>query len=147
MKIIIFLFLFILIGCQSEYKKYLYDGDIKCPKISSPKGADELILKTENNIEVYTGLRGVNKKCYLDDNIIKVELDITVRVIRKVSSTEDELSFKLILKSIDVDNNKFDSDYEELSIFLKEGNNVVEVENSLSVDSVINGEVLIGLTK
>ena len=113
-----FIFLFLL-GCTTVIEDYIFDGKIDCPKVTAPIGAEEKIIKTSKGIDTYIGFRGVKTSCLLKGSVIKMDLKVNVRVIRKQIEIDDDLPIKISLVSINADKNIYDRDDFNDDIFLK----------------------------
>ena len=108
-------------------------------------GAEEKILKTSKGIDTYIGFRGVKTSCLLKGSVIKMDLKVNVRVIRKQIEIDDDLPIKISLVSINADKNIYDRDDFNDDIFLKKGSRIIERTTNMSVDVLEKGKVLLGL--
>ena len=140
-----FLFFLFLLGCTTVVEDYVFDGKIDCPKVTAPIGAEEKILKTIKGIDTYIGFRGVETSCLLKGSVIKMDLKVNIRVIRKQIEIDDDLPIKISLVSINVDNNIYERDDFQDDIFLKKGSRIIERTTSMSVDVPEKGKALLGL--
>ena len=139
-----FIFLFLL-GCTTVIEDYIFDGKIDCPKVTAPIGAEEKIIKTSKGLDTYIGFRGVKTTCLLKGSVIKMDLKVNVRVIRKQIEIDDDLPIKISLVSINADKNIYDRDDFNDDIFLKKGSRIIERTTNMSVDVLEKGKVLLGL--
>ena len=146
-KIYIFLFLLVFTNCTSVVEDYVYGGKTNCPNLSSPKGSEELVVKTENNIVAYVGFRGIKTKCLLNRSLIKIDLEVNIRTIRNQIEFDDSLPINLSLVSTDINKNVFERDDLNLNIFLKKGSKIIDRSTKMSVNVPMNGEVLLGLNQ
>ena len=144
-KIYLFLYLVLFSGCNTVLEDYIYDGQIECPKVTAPIGAEELVVKTKGGHDTYVGFRGVQSNCILNDSIIKMDLKVKIRVIRVESKLDDSFPIKLSLVSINKKNEVHDRDDFHDKIFLINRSKIVEREINMSVDVPLRGNVLLGL--
>ena len=146
-KIYIFLFLLFISNCSSVIEEYVYGGKTNCPNLTSPKGSEELIVKTEKSLDIYIGFRGIKTNCLLNGSLIKLDLEVNVRSIRNQIEFDDRLPINLSLVSVDEDKKIFERDDLNLSIFLKKGSKIIDRSTKMSVNVPINGQVLLGLNQ
>ncbi len=145
MKKIILLLFFIVSNCSS------LDNTSKvtvCPKLTSPKGTEEILLLSKNNIETYVGFRGIKSICYKkNDREIKMKLQVNLRTIRKNPELDDYLPVTLALVSIN--DNKIEMDRDEFSFefFLRANRKLIERKTIMEVIIPKNGEALLGIIK
>ena len=83
-KICVLLFLICLSGCSSldvvsSSLKVLDKEEIECPKISSPRGSEELVVDTINKVKTYIGLRGVKTTCFVKNSLIINKVSIFIK--------------------------------------------------------------------
>ena len=146
-KIYIFLFLLFLTNCTSVVDEYVYGGKTECPNLTSPKGSEELIVKTEKDVGIYIGFRGIKTKCLLNRTLIKMDLEVNIRSIRNQIEFDDSVTINLSLVSTDKNEKIFERDDLSLNIFLKEGSKIIDRSTKMSVNVPMNGEVLLGLNQ
>ena len=139
-KFIILCFFLILNGCSS-LKKDVVD----CPKVTAPKKAAEVIVKSENKLPVYIGLRGIKTYCTKDNDNIEMEISVNVRAIRKDITIDDYVPLKLSIVSVDKDFNEYDRDELSYSQFLLLGSKTVDRKTELNLDVPRDGEVFLGI--
>ena len=151
-KINILLFVFILTGCStvknniSNLNEVFFKEEVICPLIMTPEGSEELIaISKKNNNTSYVGFRGIKKTCFLSGDIIKMNITVNLRSVRKNFQNDDLIKLKISLVSIKNDNTEFDRDDFELSFFLKSGSEIVERESNMSIVIPKDGKVYIGL--
>ncbi len=143
-KIILFLFL-ILSNCSS------FDNTSKvviCPKLTSPKGSEEILLMSKNNVETYIGFRGIKSICYkMNNDEIKMRLEVNLRTIRKNTKLDDYLPVTLALVSIN--DKKIESDRDEISFefYLRSNRKLIERKTLMEVLIPKKGQALLGLIK
>ena len=139
-KFIILCFFLILNGC-STLKKDVVD----CPKVIAPKKAAEVVVKSENNLPVYIGFRGIKSYCYKDDDNIEMEISVNVRAIRKDTKIEDFVPVNISLVSTDLNNKEYDRDDFTYSQFLLKGSKIVDRATILDIKIPNGGQVYLGL--
>ena len=151
-KINILLFVFIITGCStvknniSNLNKVFVKEEVICPLIRTPEGSEELIaISQKNNNTSYVGFRGINKTCFLSGDIIKMNITVNLRSVRKNFQNDDLIKLKISLVSTKNNNAEFDRDDFELGFFLKSGSEIVERESNMSVIIPKDGKVYIGL--
>ena len=151
-KINILLFVFIITGCStvknkiSNLNKVFVKEEVICPLIRTPEGSEELIaISQKNNNTSYVGFRGINKTCFLSGDIIKMNITVNLRSVRKNFQNDDLIKLKISLVSTKNNNIEFDRDDFELGFFLKSGSEIVERQSNMSVIIPKDGKVYIGL--
>ena len=139
-KFIILCFFLILNGCSS-LKKDVVD----CPKVTAPQKAAEVIVKSENKLPVYIGLRGIKTYCTKDDDNIEMEISVNVRAIRKDTTIEDSVPVNISIVSTDLNNKENDRDDFSYSQFLLKGSKIVDRATILDITIPNGGQVYLGL--
>ena len=139
-KFIILCFFLILNGC-STLKKDVVD----CPTVIAPKEAAEVVVKSENKLPVYIGLRGIESYCTKDDDNIEMEISVNVRAIRKDTKIEDFVPVNISLVSTDLNNKEYDRDDFTYSQFLLKGSKIVDRATILDIKIPNGGQVYLGL--
>ena len=139
-KLVIFPFLLILIGCST-----LIQDVVDCPKLTSPKGSAETFVNSKNNLPVYIGIRGVQTYCLKSSNHIEMDVSVNIRAIRKDITKDDYASLTLSIVSVDENNNEYDRDELSYSQFLLIGNKIIDRITVMSLDIPNNGKVYLGL--
>ena len=139
-KFIILCFFLILNGCSS-LKKDVVD----CPKVTAPKKAAEVIIKSENKLPVYIGFRGIKAYCTKDDDNIEMEISVNVRAIRKGIKIEDVVPVNISIVSIDLNNKEYERNNFSYSQFLLKGSKIVDRETILDIKIPNGGQVYLGL--
>ena len=139
-KLFIFPFLLILIGCST-----LIQDVVDCPKLTSPKGSAEKFVNSKNNLPGYIGIRGVQTYCLKSSNHIEMDVSVNIRAIRKDITKDDYASLTLSIVSIDENNNEYDRDELSYSQFLLIGNKTIDRITVMSLDIPNNGQVYLGL--
>ena len=139
-KFIILCFFLILNGCSS-LKKDVVD----CPKVTSHQKAAEVIVKSENKLPVYIGLRGIKTHCTKDNDNIGMEISVNVRAIRKDNNIEDYVPVNITLVSTDMNNKEYDRDSFKYSQFLLKGSKTVDRETEFYIKIPNGGQVYLGL--
>ena len=139
-KLVIFSFLLILIGCST-----LIQDVVDCPKLTSPKGSAEIFVNSKNNLPVYIGIRGVQTYCLKSSNHIEMDVSVNIRAIRKDITKDDYASLTLSIVSVDENNNEYDRDELSYSQFLLIGNKIIDRITVMSLDIPNNGQVYLGL--
>ena len=139
-KFIILCFFLILNGCSS-LKKDVVD----CPRVTAPKKAAEVIVKSENKLPVYIGLRGIKTYCTKDNDNIDMEISVNVRAIRKDNNIEDNVPVNITLVSTDMNNKEYDRDSFKYSQFLLKGSKIVDRETYFDIKIPNGGQVHLGL--
>ena len=142
-KICVLLFLICLSSCSSL--DVLDKEEIECPKITSPRGTEELVIYTVNKVKTYIGLRGVKTTCFIKNSLIIMDLEANVRVIRRDYKIDDNIEITLSLVSIDKNKKEYDREDFESKFFLKEDSKIIERATDMRVEVPKNGSVLIGL--
>ena len=151
-KINILLFVFIITGCStvknnmSNLNEVFFKEEVICPLILTPEGSEELIAISQNNNNTsYVGFRGIKRTCFLSGDIIKMNITVNLRSVRKNFQNDDLIKLKISLVSTKNNNVEFDRDDFELGFFLKSGSEIVERESNMSVIIPKDGKVYIGL--
>ena len=139
-RFIILCFFLILNGC-STLKKEVVD----CPRVIAPKKAAEVVVKSENNLPVYIGFRGIKSYCYKDDDNIEMEISVNVRAIRKDTKIEDFVPVNISVVSTDLNNKEYDRDDFTYSQFLLKGSKIVDRATILDIKIPNGGQVYLGL--
>ena len=139
-KFIILCFFLILNGCSS-LKKDVVD----CPKVTAPKKAAEVIVKSENKLPVYIGFRGIKTYCTKDDDKIEMEISVNVRAIRKGTKIEDFVPVNISIVSTDLNNKEYEKDNFSYSHFLLKGSKIVDRETAFDIKIPNGGQVYLGL--
>ena len=151
-KINILLFVFIITGCSavknnmSNLNEVFFKEEVICPLIMTPEGSEELIAISQNNNNTsYVGFRGIKKTCFLSGDLIKMNITVNLRSVRKNFQSDDLIKLKISLVSTNNNLEEFDRDDFELGFFLKSGSEIVEREANMSVIIPKDGKVYIGL--
>ena len=151
-KINILFLVFIITGCSivknnvSNLNEVFLKEEVICPLIRTPEGSEELIaISQKNNNSSYVGFRGIKNTCFLSDDIIKMNITVNLRSVRKNFQNDDLIKLKISLVSTKNNNAEFDRDDFELGFFLKSGSEIVERESNMSVIIPKDGKVYIGL--
>ena len=131
----------LLISSCSIFKKEI----VKCPLITSPKGSQEIIAKSENAISTYMGLRDVTFTCYSNRADIDMTVFVNIRSIRNNIKDDDYVPIIISLVSIDKENKEYDRDQFSYSQFLLNNNKTIDRKTKMNVDVPFNGKVYIGL--
>ena len=139
-KFIILCFLLILNGCSTLKKDV-----VACPTVIAPKKAAEVVVKSENKLPVYIGLRGIKSYCNKDDDNIEMEISVNVRAIRKDTKIEDFVPVNISLVSTDLNNKVYDRDDFTYSQFLLKGSKIVDRATILDIKIPNGGQVYLGL--
>ena len=133
--------LFLFFNSCSTFKKEI----VQCPKLIAPKKAAEIVVKSENNLPVYLGFRGVKTFCYRDEDNIQVELSVNIRAIRNDTSKEDNVPVNITIVSVDLNEKEFDRDKFNYSQFLLKGSRIVDRETTFDIKVPVGGQVLLGI--
>ncbi|MDG1882276.1 MAG: hypothetical protein P8J21_01135 [Alphaproteobacteria bacterium] len=136
----IFPFLLMFSGC-STFKQEAVD----CPNLTSPKSAAEITAKSENNIPVYVGIRGITTYCLKGLQNIEMDVSVNIRAIRTDITIDDYVPLKLSIVSVDKDYNEYDRDELSYSQFLLLGSKTVDRKTELNLDVPKDGEVFLGI--
>ena len=139
-KVILGLSFFLLSSCSTLEKEV-----VTCPNTSSPKGAEEIVVKSENGLPVYMGLRGVELYCTNSGTDIDMEASVNIRALRNNIIDNDYVPITISLVSVDINNKEYDRDEFSYSQFLLKGNKIIERSTNMGVDVPINGKVYIGI--
>ena len=140
MKTILGLSFFLLSSCSTLEKEV-----VTCPNTSSPKGAEEIVVKSENGFPVYMGLRGVELYCTNSGTDIDMEASVNIRALRNNIIDDDYVSITISIVSVDINNKEYDRDEFSYSQFMLKGNKIVERSTNMYVDVSKNGKVYIGI--
>tara|TARA_B100000427_G_C15350535_1_gene525251 strand:+ start:78 stop:518 length:441 start_codon:yes stop_codon:yes gene_type:complete len=141
-KILIFLFFLILSNCTTFV---FNEENVVCPKITSPKGAEQLIANLENDVKTYVGFRGIKSKCFSKGENIKMLLQVKIRAIRQNIKADEKIPLFITLVSIDKNKKEYDRDKLNYNLFLRENRKTIEFKTKMSVLVPSKGEVLIGM--
>ena len=139
-KVILGLSFFLLSSCSTLEKEV-----VTCPNTSSPKGAEEIVVKSENGLPVYMGLRGVELYCTNSGTDIDMEASVNIRALRNNIIDDDYVPITISLVSVDINNKEYDRDELSYSQFILKGNKIVERSTNMGVDIPKNGKVYIGI--
>ena len=139
-KVILGLSFFLLSSCSTLEKKV-----VTCPNTSSPKGAEEIVVKSENGLPVYMGLRGVELYCTNSGTDIDMEASVNIRALRNNIIDNDYVPITISLVSVDINNKEYDRDEFSYSQFLLKGNKIIERSTNMGIDVPKNGKVYIGI--
>ena len=140
MKTILGLSFFLLSSCSTLEKEV-----VTCPNTSSPKGAEEIVVKSENGLPVYMGLRGVELYCTNSGTDIDMEASVNIRALRNNIIDNDYVPITISLVSVDINNKEYDRDEFSYSQFLLKGNKIIERSTNMGIDVPKNGKVYIGI--
>ena len=139
-KTILGLSFFLLSSCSTLEKDV-----VTCPNTSSPKGAEEIVVKSENGLPVYMGLRGVELYCTNSGTDIDMEASVNIRALRNNIIDNDYVPITISLVSVDINNKEYDRDEFSYSQFLLKGNKIIERSTNMGIDVPRNGKVYIGI--
>jgi len=139
-KTILGLSFFLLSSCSTLEKEV-----VTCPNTSSPKGAEEIVVKSENGFPVYMGLRGVELYCTNSGTDIDMEASVNIRALRNNIIDNDYVPITISLVSVDINNKEYDRDEFSYSQFLLKGNKIIERSTNMGIDVPKNGKVYIGI--
>ena len=139
-KTILGLSFFLLSSCSTLEKEV-----VTCPNTSSPKGAEEIVVKSENGLPVYMGLRGVELYCTNSGTDIDMEASVNIRALRNNIIDNDYVPITISLVSVDINNKEYDRDEFSYSQFLLKGNKIIERSTNMGIDVPKNGKVYIGI--
>ena len=139
-KTILGLSFFLLSSCSTLEKDV-----VTCPNTSSPKGAEEIVVKSENGLPVYMGLRGVELYCTNSGTDIDMEASVNIRALRNNIIDNDYVPITISLVSVDINNKEYDRDEFSYSQFLLKGNKIIERSTNMGIDVPKNGKVYIGI--
>ena len=139
-KAILGLSFFLLSSCSTLEKEV-----VTCPNTSSPKGAEEIVVKSENGFPVYMGLRGVELYCTNSGTDIDMEASVNIRALRNNIIDNDYVPITISLVSVDINNKEYDRDEFSYSQFLLKGNKIIERSTNMGIDVPKNGKVYIGI--
>ena len=139
-KTILGLSFFLLSSCSTLEKEV-----VTCPNTSSPKGAEEIVVKSENGLPVYMGLRGVELYCTNSGTDIDMEASVNIRALRNNIIDNDYVPITISLVSVDINNKEYDRDEFSYSQFLLKGNKIIERLTNMGIDVPKNGKVYIGI--
>ena len=133
--------LFLFFNSCSTFKKEM----VQCPKLIAPKKAAEIVVKSENNLPIYLGFRGVKTFCSRAEEDIQVELSVNIRAIRNDTTKEDYVPVNITVVSIDLNEKEFDRDEFNYSQFLLKGSRIVDRETTFDIKVPVGGQVLLGI--
>jgi hypothetical protein len=139
-KAILGLSFFLLSSCSTLEKDV-----VTCPNTSSPKGAEEIVVKSQNGWPVYMGLRGVELYCTNSGTDIDMEASVNIRALRNNIIDNDYVPITISLVSVDINNKEYDRDEFSYSQFLLKGNKIIERSTNMGIDVPKNGKVYIGI--
>ena len=139
-KVILGLSFFLLSSCSTLEKEV-----VTCPNTSSPKGAEEIVVKSENGLPVYMGLRGVELYCTNSGTDIDMEVSVNIRALRNNIIDDDYVPITISIVSVDINNKEYDRDEFSYSQFLLKGNKIIERSTNMGIDVPKNGKVYIGI--
>ena len=139
-KTILGLSFFLLSSCSTLVKEV-----VTCPNTSSPKGSEEILVKSENGLPVYMGLRGVELYCTNSGTDIDMEASVNIRSLRNNIIDNDYVPITISLVSVDINNKEYDRDEFSYSQFLLKGNKIIERSTNMGIDVPKNGKVYIGI--
>ena len=139
-KTILGLSFFLLSSCSTLEKEV-----VTCPNTSSPKGAEEIVVKSENGFPIYMGLRGVELYCTNSGTDIDMEASVNIRALRNDIIDNDYVPITISLVSVDINNKEYDRDEFSYSQFLLKGNKIIERSTNMRFDVPKNGKVYIGI--
>ena len=139
-KAILGLSFFLLSSCSTLEKEV-----VTCPNTSSPKGAEEIVVKSENGLPVYMGLRGVELYCTNSGTDIDMEASVNIRALRNNIIDDDYVSITISIVSVDINNKEYDRDEFSYSQFMLKGNKIIERSTNMGIDVPKNGKVYIGI--
>ena len=135
------IFMFLLLSSCSAIKKEVID----CPKLTSFKEAADVVVKSEKNIHVYIGIRGVQTYCTDDNNDVDMELSINIRAIRNDTSIEDYVPVNISVVSLDASKNEYERDDFSYSQFMLKNSRIVDRSTQFNLSVPKGGEVLLGI--
>ena len=141
MKNITKIFVFLLLCGCSAIKKEIVD----CPKLTSPKEASETIVKSENNMPVYIGIRGVQSYCTSNKKDTNIELSVNIRAIRKDTNAEDYVPVNISIVALDNAKKEYERDSYSYSQFMLKNSRMVDRATQFNLNVPRDGEILIGI--
>lgn len=133
--------LLIVLSSCSTFKKEV----VNCPSITSPKGTEEIIVNSQNNLPVYIGFRGIELTCVKNGSYIDMEAVVNIRSIRNNINEDDYATIKISLVSINDSNEEYDRDDFKYSQFLLNGKRIIDRITKMNVEVPNKGKVLIGI--
>jgi hypothetical protein len=133
--------LLIVLSSCSTFKKEV----VNCPSITSPKGTEEIIVNSQNNLPVYIGFRGIELTCVKNGSYIDMEAIVNIRSIRNNINEDDYAPIKISLVSINDSNEEYDRDDFKYSQFLLNGRRIIDRITKMNVEVPNKGKVLIGI--
>ena len=133
--------LLIVLSSCSTFKKEV----VNCPSITSPKGTEEIIVNSQNNLPVYIGFRGIDLTCVKNGSYIDMEAVVNIRSIRNNINEDDYAPIKISLVSINDSNEEYDRDDFKYSQFLLNGKRIIDRITKMNVEVPNKGKVLIGI--
>ena len=134
-------FSFFLLSSCSTFK----DEVVSCPNISSPKGSEEIIVKSENGLPVYIGFRGVETYCTKSGTDIDMKASVNIRAIRNNIDDDDYVPITISIVSVDINNKEYDRDEFSYSQFVLKGSKIVERSTNMDLNVPNYGKVYIGI--
>ena len=96
--------LFLFSSCST-----LKNEVVTCPNASSPKGGEEIVVKSENVWPVYMGIRGVELYCTSSGKDIDMEASVNIRALRNSVIDNDYAPITIAIVSVDINNNEYES--------------------------------------
>lgn len=139
-KTYIGILLIVLSSCSTFQKEV-----VNCPSITSPKGTEEIIVNSQNNLPVYIGFRGIELTCVKNGSYIDMEAVVNIRSIRNNINEDDYAPIKISLVSINDSNEEYDRDDFKYSQFLLNGKRIIDRITKMNVEVPNKGKVLIGI--
>ena len=132
--------IFFLSSCST-----LKNEVVTCPNASSPKGGEEIVVKSENGWPVYMGIRGVELYCTSSGKDIDMEASVNIRALRNSIIDNDYAPITIAIVSVDINNNEYDRDEFTYSQFMLKGNKITERSTNMDLNIPKNGQVYIGI--
>ena len=139
-KAILGLSLFLLSSCSTLTKEV-----VTCPNATTPKGAEEIVVKSENGFLIYLGFRGVKFSCTNIGLDIDMDVLVNIRAITNNIIEDDYVPITISIVSVDIHNKEYDRDELSYSQFILKGNKIVERSTNMNLEVPINGKVYIGI--
>ena len=133
--------LFLFFNSCSTFKKEI----VQCPKSIAPKKSAEIVVKSENNLPIYLGFRGVKTFCYRAKDYVQMELSVNIRAIRNDVTKEDYVPVNITVVSVDLNEKEFDRDEFNYSQFLLKGSKIVDRETTFDIKVPVAGQVILGI--
>ena len=103
------------------------------------------MVKSDKNIPIYIGIRGVKAYCTVNNDEINIELTINVRAIRRQTSIEDEVPVIISVVSLDNMDNEYQRDSFSYSQFMLKNSRVVDRKTEFDLNVPQGGKILIGI--